>query len=63
MTTIVRSAIKSGIITGVICAVGFALWIYYSQGEFVLTSVLINFILFTIVNGLYTYFSLKRAQK
>ena len=63
MTTIVSSAIKSGIITGAICAIGFAAWIKYSQGQFVLTSVIINFILFAIANGLYTYFSLKRAQK
>ena len=63
MTTIVKSAIRSGVIRGIIFAGIFAVWVYYSQGQFIWSSFLINFILFTAVHGIFTYFSLKKAQK
>ncbi len=63
MNPILKQALISGVIRGFIIAVLFMMWTFYKTNHFIWTSFVINFILFTFLNAVFMYFTLKRTQK
>ncbi len=58
-----QQVLKIAFIRGFTVAVLVSLWSYYKTKEFVWTSFFINLIIFTILNGVFLYLSMKRTQK
>jgi len=63
MNPLIKQTIKSGIIRGFIVVVLLMMWNFYKTNHFVWTDFIINFILFTFLNAVFMYFTLKRNQE